>query len=154
MTTENMREQVERMFPVDGPHSPEQTVAAAGALAHLVRYLNYATSRGRGPCQGVPYPGTVYDVIGNLRTLAERMPQLMEQTGERLRELAERPDAAQAPGGDALYPEQETPERTALAVRYELDRVGALFVDVRTRLGHAQVYAGRLYLTDTDGDDA
>lgn len=149
-TTESPREQVERMFPVDGPHSPEATVAAAGAIAHLVRYLNYATSRGRGLSQGVPYPGTAYDVIGNLCTVVERLPQLITQTGERLRELAELPNAAQNPDGDERWPARPDPEATAWAVWAALAETHDHLSEVAAMLSEAQVYAGRLYLT---GDD-
>lgn len=48
-------EQVEALFPVDGPYGNEETKAAGRAIAALVRYLNHATWHD----SATPYPSTI-----------------------------------------------------------------------------------------------
>jgi hypothetical protein len=64
----------------DGPHSGDYTVRTAWAFAEAVRVLNYATGSHAG--QGLPYPATVYDVLGAMKTGAQRLPQLFRQLTE------------------------------------------------------------------------
>jgi hypothetical protein len=42
-TEPTLDEQVEALFPVDGPYGDDATRAAGRAIAGLVRYLNHAT---------------------------------------------------------------------------------------------------------------
>jgi hypothetical protein len=70
---------------LNGPHADEETTAAADLAAEAVRYLNYATGPGHA-ARGLEWPATAYRVAGNLSIAAHRMPQLLDQLGERLTE--------------------------------------------------------------------
>jgi hypothetical protein len=70
---------------LDGPHTDEDTAAAARLMAEAVRFLNRATAGGTG----LSYPATPYTVTGELASAAARLDQLTEQLGRFLaRELA------------------------------------------------------------------
>jgi len=66
-----------------GPHSEEHTVQTAFLAAECVRFLNYAA--GTADSSGLPYPGTAYDVTGNLQLAAQRLPQLFDLMVARMR---------------------------------------------------------------------
>lgn len=74
--------------PADG-HSPDRTIDLAGAVADAVRALNYATLAGD---TGLPYPSTVYDVIGRLQAGAAGMDQLFRQLAARVVDIAAEQD--------------------------------------------------------------
>jgi hypothetical protein len=61
---------------VDGPHSPERTVAAARLMADAVRYLNHATL---GTAPGIGYPGDVDGVLGSIEGAAGGLQQTLKQ---------------------------------------------------------------------------
>ncbi len=70
---------------LDGPHTDDDTAAAAQLICQAVRFLNYATAAGAG----LTYPATVYTVTGELAVAAARLSQLTDQLGQFLaRELA------------------------------------------------------------------
>jgi hypothetical protein len=58
-----------------GPHDDDTITALAQITAEAVRVLNHATI---GPA-GLSEPGTVYRVLGELATAANRLPQLLTQ---------------------------------------------------------------------------
>ena len=63
-------------FRTDGPHSPELTAAAAARVAELVRFLVYASTPSSG---GLADPGDACDLLGELHTATQRLPQLLGQ---------------------------------------------------------------------------
>ncbi|MEY9966684.1 hypothetical protein ABIA33_004749 [Streptacidiphilus sp. MAP12-16] len=72
----------------------------AGAAADEIRALNYRTLDG-----GYPSPGDVYDTAHALRTLAQRLPQALEQLGIGLAALADGDQVritSGAPGTDTV----------------------------------------------------
>jgi hypothetical protein len=73
-------EQVEALFPVDGPYGGEETKAAGRAVAALVRYLNHATWHD----SATPYPSTIDSVSHSLTSALHRMDQLLRQLEQRL----------------------------------------------------------------------
>lgn len=92
MTPDQLVNELERRL--DGPHSDEQTTAAAWLTAEAVRYLNYAT--GSHAAAGVTVPSTVCTVLGQLAEAAYRHPQLCRQLADWL----EAQTAAAALGDD------------------------------------------------------
>lgn len=60
----------------NAPHSTKRTLAVADAAAEAIRTLNYATMHGR---MGLEYPGDVYELLGTLAQIGERLPQLCDQ---------------------------------------------------------------------------
>lgn len=73
-------EQVEALFPVDGPYGNDETRAAGLAIAGLVRYLNHATWHD----SSTPYPSTIDSVSHSLTAALFGMDQLLRQLGQRL----------------------------------------------------------------------
>jgi hypothetical protein len=61
---------------VHGPHSPRYTLHVAWGWAEAVRVLNYATQSS----EGLPWPVTAYELTGALKTGAQKLPQLLQQT--------------------------------------------------------------------------
>src|SRR5262249_56158270 len=80
---------IHKAWPTDGPYTAQRTVTAARAAGELVRYLNYATR----PAAGLPEPADAYELIGAVRVLLDRLPQMLTQTGRRLVVLAAEPGA-------------------------------------------------------------
>ncbi len=62
------------LYPLDGPHTAEQVVAAARDLDGLVRYLNPATRS-----YVLDNPADLHTVIGALTGAVTKLPQLVEQ---------------------------------------------------------------------------
>ncbi len=62
------------LYPLDGPHTAEQVIAAARDVDNLVRDLNHAT---RGHALDVP--ADLYTVLGALVGAVSKLPQLLEQ---------------------------------------------------------------------------
>ncbi|WP_225102685.1 hypothetical protein [Streptomyces sp. CoH27] len=56
----------------------------ADDAAEAIRALNHRT---RSPQADWEYPGDAYDVVGNLSTLAMRLPQLLEQIANHIKAL-------------------------------------------------------------------
>ncbi|MFB4273079.1 hypothetical protein [Nonomuraea sp. GTA35] len=63
-----------------GPRSGDDTRAMAAGLAECVRVLNHHTM----DAAALPYPSTVYDVLGSLRAAAAGLDQLLRQLDARL----------------------------------------------------------------------
>ncbi|MGH3980877.1 MAG: hypothetical protein ACRDRZ_18075, partial [Pseudonocardiaceae bacterium] len=80
---------VGRYWPRQGPYSPEGAEAAAGTVAELVRYLNYAT--GVVPRRALRHAGDVYAVVGGLAAAAGGLEQTLRQLGARTAALRDDP---------------------------------------------------------------
>jgi hypothetical protein len=147
VTSTTPRDTVAEMFPTYGPFSHEQTVRAAGMLAELVRYLNYATA----DAQGLPGPGTVYDLLGNLRSAVQMLNQTLGQTAHAFGEMSgsEFAEVNNRATTDNRWPAYDVP-MTAIALGTEIRDARDLLTDVAARLGDAQVYAGRLVIVGPD----
>ena len=65
-----------------GPHDDDTITALAQITAEAVRALNHATF----PRAALSEPGTVYRVLGELATAANRLPQLLTQLARWLAE--------------------------------------------------------------------
>jgi hypothetical protein len=115
-------EQVEALFPLDGPYSEEETRAAARSIAELVRYLNHAAYSDRA----LPYPSTVDSLVGSLSAAVAGLDHLLRQSSDRLLALASREDAYDDKGGD--------PMMTAMAATDEMaaarDSIGSAQADL------------------------
>lgn len=68
---------------MNGPHSEEHTAQAASLIAEAVRFLNYAT--GSHAAEGLPWPGTAYDVTGSLKLAVQRLPQCLDQLSDQMK---------------------------------------------------------------------
>jgi hypothetical protein len=68
-------DKVEEIFPYAGPHDADTVTEAAGAISHLVRYLNNATRQHTT----LPYAGTVDEVMDSLASATHGMDQLLKQ---------------------------------------------------------------------------
>lgn len=140
------------VFPTDGPYDSQRTVKAAAVLAELLRYLNYATM----PKGGVEYPATVYDLIGNLQTAMERLPQLLGQMTDRLHEQATREGTYvnNPRPEDRRWANRANAPETAVAAAAPLAEVARLAAAMRPYLTDAHVYTGRIGVyTPPDEDD-
>ena len=115
--------------PAEG-HSGDYTVQVAGAIAEAVRVLNYASLAGTGK-DGLPYPSTIYDVVGRLQAATSGMDQLFRQMRARLADIAaehevtvshglyrDNPAAAVADAIDALETEQRAADGLEGALTY------------------------------------
>ena len=76
-----------------GPHDDDTITALAQITAEAIRALNHATF----PRAALSEPGTVYRVLGELATAANRLPQLcpagpLAGRGEHRRAAGPRPD--------------------------------------------------------------
>lgn len=80
MTDPTLDEQVEALFPVDGPYGDDETRAAGRSIAALVRYLDHATWHD----SSTPYPSTVDSVTRSLSAAVFNLDQLLRQLDQRL----------------------------------------------------------------------
>lgn len=74
----DLDDQVTDLFPLNGPYSTDQTLAAARSIAALVRYLNHATPPWKQPA-ALEYPSHLASVIANLGAALSGMQQLVGQ---------------------------------------------------------------------------
>jgi hypothetical protein len=111
--------------------------------AEAVRALNHATL----DPSGYPYPGDAYSVIGNLQTLAQRLPQATDQASRYL-------IRAHAAGSVV---DVEDGSRTAPTVLEAIDGLhlaAALAAQLADALGGVHSATGRLASTRQADDDA
>lgn len=66
-----------------GPYSPERTIEVAELAAEAIRYLNTATLD--APRDAITCPQDLDRVIASLATMAQRMPQVLNQAASWLR---------------------------------------------------------------------
>jgi hypothetical protein len=69
-------ESVQQRWPDGGPYSHERTIAAAEAIAQLLRYLNDVA---RSTDAVVPHPDTVYRVLSGLAAATGELDQLLHR---------------------------------------------------------------------------
>lgn len=120
----------------DGARSGEYTLRVASGLAESVRVLNHHTYASAA----VPYPSTVYSVLGDVRAALGGLSQLLRQLGDRLAELEETGRVYD----DRDRDDAELAARTIAAVREHL-RAG--------QVGEAYREAGHLGLRDAAGGE-
>lgn len=136
------------VWPTDGPYTAAWTVTAARAAGQLARYLAYATR----PAAGLPEPADVYDLIGAVRVLLDRLPQALDQTGRRFVVLAHAPGARLT---DPAHPaDPQDPALAAATVHGGLAAAARSLAEVSARLHAAHTQASRLYLNSQDADPA
>lgn len=125
--TKTLADHVGEALPQGGPYSIERTETAALILPELVRYLNRATFDDRDAAEALPYPSTTSSVIASVKTLTERLQQLLGQ-------LADREDQHAADPGLQAY-SSETPAAVL---------AGVIAADLRDAAQAAGDLAGRL----------
>jgi hypothetical protein len=127
---------VDQLWPLHGPYGPDATALAVKTADQLIRYLNYATQH----AEAMPWPGTAYDLVGTLKTTADKLPQLLDQTGRRVGELAQMPECADFTMPYHREPEPAHDHAVALVdqARAELDRAAALARELSAALAAAQ----------------
>lgn len=108
----------DELLPVDGPHTPDGVLAAAGLISELVRRLNHATLPERTD-RSLPYPAAVDSVVGRLQGALGSMPQLLGQLARRLDELAHDPRLYDDRGAGAADPPSEVATFAAEMLRSE-----------------------------------
>lgn len=81
----------------DGPHSPVYVHQLGTMLAETVRTLAYATRRGQG---GLSQPADASDLIGYVKVMAERLPQLLDQVAAFLDDQRGNPALADSYAGN------------------------------------------------------
>ncbi|MFC1415742.1 hypothetical protein [Streptacidiphilus cavernicola] len=103
----------------------------ARAAADEIRSLNYETLKG-----GYDSPGDVYDVAHALRTLAQRLPQALEQLGIGLNVLADGDQVRITSGAAGHDTVPERREKIADSLKTALEAVDTLeqSLSVVTRL--------------------
>lgn len=132
----DLDDQALALFPIDGPHSPETTIAAARTIAGLVRYLNHATQRQHA----LEYPSDLDSVIANLHAATVGAQQLVRQLA----------DHAARFGQDVrLYDDHgANPALTVADVIGGLRTAAAALAEVAHPLDHAHQACNRLGVRD------
>lgn len=102
MTHTDPTAEIMQRFPLHGPYNSDTTANAGRVVDELIRYLNYATRS----ADALPWPAAAYDLIGALKSAAEKLPQALEQTGLRFAAFAERPDLVDRTGDWYRRPER------------------------------------------------
>lgn len=124
----------------DAPHSPEHTHDLVNVAAEAIRALNYAT---RGD-DAFHYPSNVYDLLGALAQLAERLPQLCEQTGQCLEDLRKSGHVGEDEGG----PNEGSANLAVMRARDSLRLAGGHAQFLRASLAAAQSTIRALHWKD------
>ncbi len=88
---------VANLYPLDGPHTAEQVVAAARDVDGLVRYLNHATRS-----RVLDNPADLYAVLGGLTEAALKLPQLFDQLAAQAGRYTTTPDLFDDRGGNPV----------------------------------------------------
>jgi hypothetical protein len=109
--------------------NPDALRATLSAAAESVRAANHQTLGGNGT-PGLEFPSDVYDAIGNLKVLAERMPQLLHQLSLWLGE--------QNAAGKVGHDSRDDPGPFVARVRDALDTAELLSGDLAGALRAAQ----------------
>jgi hypothetical protein len=83
---------------LDGPYSPEATLAAEQMVTDGITYLAYATRH----LEAVPYPADAGALVGCLSGLVQGIIQVAGQAGARLEQQRAEGRIAGRPGGDVF----------------------------------------------------
>lgn len=128
-------EQVEALFPPDGPYNPDLTTGAATSIAGLVRYLNHATAPWKSGA-ALQYPAHLSRVLANLGDALHDMSQLAEQLAHHARSFGDDPYLYDNRGGD--------PHETVADVEAELGLFAVGVDTLAATLTRAHEAANRL----------
>ncbi|MGP4027122.1 hypothetical protein [Actinomadura sp. 3N407] len=126
-----------KQFRPGGPHTPDDTRAAAAAIGEAARALNHAT----GDRPGLASAADVSAILGSLADAATDLKQVLEQCGQFLQEEAAAGQASTVPDGG---PSQESDQALDDAVIY-LQNARSNASLLSTYLAHARVAAGGLH---------
>lgn len=131
--TPSAYEILEEFWPYDGPHSSHSMASAATAIAGLVRYLNNSTQ------YGVANAPTLWRIVAQVSTAADRFDQLLEQLERAARTLADDPTLRDAGRGEPpravaldLAEQMLTARKANRPLMHALDQASA----TSSRLGH------------------
>uniref|UniRef100_UPI003F490DB4 hypothetical protein n=1 Tax=Amycolatopsis sp. CA-290885 TaxID=3239925 RepID=UPI003F490DB4 len=124
-------EQLEQTFHIDGPHDRESVLAAAGGLAHLVRYLNHATLPGDRADRTLEWANTTHATLGYLAAAAYASEQLIGQLAVALDRSAEDPTLYDDRRGDT------SATATARESAARVERAAGIAGQLGARLTHA-----------------
>ncbi|MEO3784037.1 hypothetical protein ABGB12_11945 [Actinocorallia sp. B10E7] len=122
-----------------GPHTPDSTRHAAAHLAEVMRVLAYATQPASG---GVEEPADVHGLLGELKTAARRLEQVIHQLARHITEekAAGRLEVGHGPfAGDPASAASTTrghllrAAELAEALHNNLDRARQVTADMSTR---------------------
>ncbi len=139
MTDLTLDEQVEDLFPVDGPHGEDRSREAARSIAALVRYLNHATYH----AEATPYPSVIDAVVRSLGSAVFGLDQLLRQLGDQFDAQVER-------FGDRLYSDDGRPAgAVADAFRANLDAARYQLTEAAGNLQRAGSYGNHLGVRST-----
>lgn len=125
--TQTLADHVAEALPQGGPYSIERTETAALILPELVNYLNRATFDDRDAATALPYPSTTSSVIASVKTLTERLQQLLGQ-------LADREDQHAADPSLQAYGSETTAAVLAGVIAVDLRAAAQLTGDLAARL--------------------
>jgi hypothetical protein len=117
----------------------------AEAAAEAIRAINHVTFHDRA----LPYPSDAYRLIGELITLAERLPQALQQTAQRINRWQ---DAGEL-GIDAGTAYAGDPERAAVDTVAGLLAAAIAAGQLRDVLGQARRAITYAHYTGTTDDD-
>lgn len=144
-----------KQFRLGGPHTPDDTRAAAAAIGEAARALNHATA----DRPGLASAADVSAILGSLADAATDLKQVLEQSqagvleqcGQFLQEETAAGQASTVPDGG---PSQESDQALDDAVTY-LQNARSNASLLSTYLTHARVAAGGLQpQPPARGDDA
>ena len=116
-------ETVYQLFPFRN-RSGDQSASAAALIAELVRNLNHATVTNREAEVSLPTPQDIARVLASLASALGRMPQLVQQIGDRL--MAMRDDVLDVVGGSGQQSVLISEQGLAAAIRPMASAAGAL----------------------------
>jgi len=140
--TDTRPEQIEALFPVDGPHTTESVLAATAGWAHLARYLAHATHR---------TPTAAPDLYGPVTALATGAAS----TGQALHQLVGLIDRCAADATlrtDSLGVATD-PMELALDASITTEDAANQLTEAADRLAHAADHLSRLYHHHDGPDD-
>jgi hypothetical protein len=129
-----------------GPYTPERTAEVAEMMPACARFLNHATLA--RDTDALEFPADLDRMLAFLATMAQRMPQLMEQSKAWL--------AAQVESGrtSITYGRYEGRERMAAdMVSIHLDEAAGRFADAARALGEAHQITSAISGVDSDNDE-
>jgi hypothetical protein len=139
------------LLPLHGPYDRDRTLRAGYLIDELFRYLNYATSN----AEALPYPASLYDLVGVLKTAADKIPQALQQSSQRLGAIAGDPAFVNRTmdyiaDHDAAHDDAVA---TTGQARAELQRAGALAKELAHQLTTVQNLLSPLGLSTVFDDE-
>ncbi len=70
---------VQQLFPTTGPHTPDQVIAAAEAIAELWRYLGHAFQPRAAVIEPLENLSDAYSFVGNLALADQRATEILQR---------------------------------------------------------------------------